>query len=179
MGTSGVLVFDAGPLIVFAKSGWLGVLKALVGERTALVPDVVIDELRTGVETDTHTQAVLESSWLAHRRLESDLEMALYAKFTRILGRNGRNQGEAGVMALAASTAGVAVIDDRVARNVARDARIPCRGSLALLNEGIQAGLLTVPLVSAVADDLLAREYRLPFKPGGFEKWAADQGWTE
>jgi hypothetical protein len=38
-------------------------------------------------------------------------------------------------------------------------------------------GLLTVPLVSKIADDLLATEYRLPIEKGGFEQWAAGQEW--
>lgn len=35
---------------------------------------------------------------------------------------------------------------------------------------------LTVPLVSTIADDLLANEYRLPFGSGGFEAWARANG---
>ena len=41
-----VLVFDTGPLSHFAKEGWLGVLRAVTGRRTAVVPDTVADELR-------------------------------------------------------------------------------------------------------------------------------------
>jgi hypothetical protein len=36
--------------------------------------------------------------------------------------------------------------------------------------------LLTVRLVSALADDLLTGAYRLPFGPGGFEKWSSESG---
>lgn len=44
----GVFIFDTGPLSHFALAGWLGVLKAVVADRTALIPDVVADELRIG-----------------------------------------------------------------------------------------------------------------------------------
>ena len=47
-------------------------------------------------------------------------------------------------------------------------------GVLALLCDAVDSGLLTVKLVSALADDLLATEYRLPFKPGRFEAWAIE-----
>ena len=50
------------------------------------------------------------------------------------------------------------------------------RGTLGLLIEAIHADLLTVKLVSALADDLLATEYRLPFRPGRFEAWALENG---
>jgi hypothetical protein len=43
-----IFVFDTGPLSHFALAGWLGALKAVMGGRTALIPDVVADELRTG-----------------------------------------------------------------------------------------------------------------------------------
>jgi hypothetical protein len=46
MGADEVLVFDTSPLSHFAKQNWLGLLKAVVGERTAVIPDVVVDELR-------------------------------------------------------------------------------------------------------------------------------------
>lgn len=51
-----------------------------------------------------------------------------------------------------------------------------CRRTLALLCDAIRDNLLTVPLVSAVADDLLENEYRLPFGPGGFAGWAEREG---
>jgi hypothetical protein len=48
-----ILVFDTGPLSHFARQNWLGVLKAIVGDRRALIPDVVVDELCAGpVATD-------------------------------------------------------------------------------------------------------------------------------
>jgi hypothetical protein len=50
------------------------------------------------------------------------------------------------------------------------------KGTLGLLCDAIRDGLLTVKLVSAVADDLMTTQYRLPFGPGGFEKWASENG---
>jgi len=34
--------------------------------------------------------------------------------------------------------------------------------------------ILTINLVSALADDLIADAYRLPFPPGGFARWARE-----
>ena len=57
---------------------------------------------------------------------------------------------------------------------MAGERNIAIRPTLALLCDAIREGLLTLPLVSALADDLLTSQYRLPFQPGGFERWAAE-----
>lgn len=59
-----------------------------------------------------------------------------------------------------------------------RGRNVTARRTLGLLCDAIRQGLLTVPLVSALADDLMQDSYRLPFGPGGFAKWAAEQGLT-
>jgi hypothetical protein len=66
-----ILVFDAGPLSHFARQQWLGTLKAVVGTRTALIPDVVLDELRIGAAQDSRIQAALDADWLERRDLSS------------------------------------------------------------------------------------------------------------
>jgi hypothetical protein len=57
-----ILIFDTGPLSHFARQNWLGVLKAVVGERTAVIPDVVVEELRAGSVLDGRVQAVLDAT---------------------------------------------------------------------------------------------------------------------
>lgn len=168
------LVFDTSPLTHFARENWLGVLKAVVGEREALIPDVVVDELRAGAASDSRIQAVLEAQWIAHRELLSDEEVSAYANFAAFLVKKGRNRGEAGVLALASTTKAVAVVDDGAACRAGRAHGVRCQRTLALLCEAIQQDLLTVKLVSALADDLLMGQYRLPFGPGKFEAWATD-----
>lgn len=93
------------------------------------------------------------------------------------MGPDRRNVGECGVLALAETMPdSVAIIDDRVARNAAQGRKIAVRGTLGLLCDAIRRDLLTVPLVSALADDLLSNDYRLPFEPGGFALWAEAAG---
>jgi predicted nucleic acid-binding protein len=168
-----VLVFDTGPLSHFALADWLGVLKAVVGDRKALIPDVVAAELRAGSATDSRIGAVVDANWLEVRALHSDDELSHFAYFSSLLVKGDRNLGEAGVLALAKSMSATVVVDDRAARKAARDNGVELKPTLALLCEAIRLNLLTVKLVAALADDLLATEYRLPFTPGGFEAWAA------
>lgn len=174
MDQADVLVFDTGPLSHFALADWLGVLKAVVGERTAVIPDVVAAELRAGGATDSRIPAVVDASWIEVRVLHTDEELAQFAEFASLLVKDDRNVGEAGVLALAKTLSATAVVDDRAARKAAQDHSVALRPTLALLCEAIRLELLTVKLVSALADDLLATEYRLPFTAGGFERWAND-----
>lgn len=171
-----ILVFDTSPLCHFAREGWLGVLKAVVGGRTAVMPDVVAEELRVGAARDSRVQAVLDASWIQERELRSEAEITAFSVFSELLVRGVRNRGEAGVLALASTSGGVAVVDDTAPRKAAKRHGIVVRPTLTLLCEAVRHGLLTVPLVSALADDLLIGKYRLPFAPGGFEKWAGENG---
>ena len=171
-----ILVFDTGPLSHFSQENWLGVLKAVVGTRTAVIPDMVVEELRVGAARDGRIHAVLDATWIEQRELVDDRELMAYGSFAELLVSGTRNRGEAAVLALASASGGVAVVDDGAARRAARDHKVPYRPTLALLCEAVRQGLLTVRLVSALADDLLVGVYRLPFGPGGFEKWAVEHG---
>lgn len=169
------LIFDTGPLSHFALSGWLGVLKAVVGERIAVIPETVVEELQVGAIRESRLQDVLAAESLLRRSLLNPGELQAFAGFAERLAVGRRNLGECGVLALGATLPGASVVvDDAAARRAARDAGIAVKPTLALHLDAIRGGLLTVPLVSALADDLLAAAYRLPFKPGGFAQWVED-----
>ena len=172
MGQVEVLVFDTGPLSHFALAGWLGVLKAVVGGRTAVIPDLVATELRAGGARDSRIAAVANAPWLESRALHTDDELLHFAYFSSLLVKGERNWGEAGVLALSKAMSATAVVDDGAVRKAAKDSGVLLRPTLALLCEAIRLELLTVKLVAALADDLLATEYRFPFAVGGFEEWA-------
>ena len=170
-----ILVSDTGPLAHFAKENWLGVLRAVLGERTAVIPDTVVSELKNGVHGRPYLRAVLEAAWIHQRDLTTELEE--FATFAALLvGSDGRNLGEAGVLAYAKAHGATAVVDDGVARQAAKTHKVQCQGTLALLCDAIRSGLLTVALVSEIADHLIEGEYRLPSGPGGFARWANQQG---
>lgn len=171
-----ILVFDTGPLSHFAKGGWLGALKAVVGTRRAIMPLQVVDELRQGVHANPFLQSVLDADWIEHRELDGENDLRQFAKFSERLVAGGRNVGEAAVLALASTMDALAVVDDAAARKAADRHGVRLKPTLALLCDAIHADLLTIELVSALADDLIATKYRLPFRPGGFEAWAREEG---
>ncbi len=119
-----VVVFDTGPLSHFALAGWLGLLKAVVDGRAAVVPDVVAAELRAGAVRDSRIAAVLDEPWIQIRELHTDQELTHFAHFSSLLVKRDRNIGEAGVLALAKATDAMAIIDDGAARKAAADSNI-------------------------------------------------------
>ncbi|GII87281.1 hypothetical protein Ssi03_52710 [Sphaerisporangium siamense] len=176
MNAEEVLVFDTGPLSHFAINNWLGPLKAVVGTRRALIPDVVVQELQTGAVRHSGVAAVLTAPWIEKYQLCSTDELAAFGRFSALLVKKDRNWGEAGVLALASTMGAVAIVDDRAARKAAETHKIKNRPTLALLCDAIRQGLLTPTLVSELADDLLSSEYRLPFPRGQFVTWATENG---
>lgn len=176
MSTGDILVFDTSPLCHFARENWLGVLKAVVGERTAVIPDTVAHELRTGAMRDSRVQAVLDASWIEMRELRTDEEIAALAEFSGLLVRGERNWGEAGVLALASTLGAVAVVDDGAGCKAARNHGVTVRRTLALLFEAVRGELLTFALVKALVNDLVIGQYRLPCKADDLEQWAKDNG---
>lgn len=171
-----ILVFDTSPLTHFAAGGWLGALKAVVGQRRAVVPDLVVDELKRGAATRYEVRSVLEAQWIEHHEMSSQSELIEYARFEKLLVGGGRNQGEAAALALAASIGAAVVVDDAAGRKAGRDAGLNVVPTLRLLCEAVQSQLLTLELVEHLIDDLLATEYRLPLKSGEFRLWAANNG---
>jgi predicted nucleic acid-binding protein len=173
-------VLDTGPLSHFARSQWLGVLKAVLSDSQVIIPDVVEAELRNATGQHPYLRAVLDADWIGVVPLDTDAQLTAFSYYEqRLVGPNGRNIGECGVLALAeTSLNAIAVLDDRVAVKVAARRKVTVRRTLGLLCDAIRRGLLTVPLVSAVADDLLEHSYRLPFGPGGFANWAQQEGLT-
>lgn len=174
--TPQVLVFDTGPLSHIAKQGWLGALRFITSECCAVIPDTVVVELRAGLPQRPYLDMILNAPWLTQHILSSSPELDAFAEFSSFLVAKGRNRGEAGVLAYAKAHGATAVIDDRPARNAAQRHGISCRGTLSLVCDAVNQGQITIAMASALADDLLESEYRLPFKRGEFMPWAKDNG---
>lgn len=103
------LVFDTGPLSHFAQAGWLGILRHILGNRRAVIPETVVAELRTGVASRPHLSLVLEASWIEQHELVSDEELREFARFSSLLVVRERNRGEAGVLAYAKANRATAI----------------------------------------------------------------------
>lgn len=61
-------VFDTGPLSHFAEAGWLKILQVVTGDRLALIPELVYDELSgAGRVTSSTRPYSLASVTSSHR----------------------------------------------------------------------------------------------------------------
>jgi predicted nucleic acid-binding protein len=169
------LVFDKGPLGHFASAGWLGLLKTITGDRPAFMPDLVRDEILGAVENHPHLRSVLDAEWLQVRPIVELEEIVALSSYTSRLAVGRKNLGECGVLALAKANGWSAVLDDRVARKAGEADGLRVSGTVALLVEGIRSHGLTLRLASSVIEDLLIDDYRLPFQPGDFERWAREE----
>lgn len=170
------LVLDTGPLSHFAKEGWLGALRMIIGHRRAVIPDVVVAELHAGRTRYPWLQQVLEADWIDQVELASEVEVQAFASFSSLMVVGDRNIGESGVLAYANVHGAIAVVDDGHARKAAADRGVKTQSTLRLLCDGIGQGLLTTKGVSVIVDHLIEGKYRLPFAAGEFEKWAIENG---
>lgn len=172
-------IFDSGPLSHFAKAGWLGLLKLVAGEHPVIVPDTVHTEFLDAVGRHPHLSLVLDAtaSWIRISPVEGASQLVAFAKYSGLLvGNDGKNLGECGVLALAETLPATAIIDDGAARKTASTNKVALRGTVGLLLDAVRDHGLPRDTAGAVADDLLATAYRLPFEPGLFIRWATENG---
>jgi len=77
-------VLDTGPLSYFARSQWLGVLKALLADVTVVIPDVVEAELRDGAARHSYLQRVLDAGWVGVVRLDKSPQITAFTYYTNL-----------------------------------------------------------------------------------------------
>ena len=170
-------VVDTGPLSHFARAGWLGVLRFIAPQNRILIPDTVELELRQSLTSHSWLPSILETSWIEVAPLTTADELLAYARYAqRLVGDDGRNTGECGVLALAEARGLIAIIDDQAGVKAGTAAGVSVRRTLGLLCDAIVEGRITVEMASALADSLLETDYRLPVPPGGFARWARESG---
>ncbi len=169
-------VFDTGPLRHFAAQGWLGALRFLAGGRSVYIPDSVERELQRAAENIPAARQVLEAEWIrVHRTPDLDYVQA-FAHYASRLAVGEKNLGECGVLAMGQIYGCEVVLDDAVPRSVAEERGIRVTATVPLLCAAIRARRLTTVMVEALADDLLAGTYFLPFSPGGFRRHVLENG---
>jgi predicted nucleic acid-binding protein len=179
MSDADAVVFDTGPLRHFALRGWLGILKFLTTDKAVLIPETVEVELKRQSHEEPLLQQVLQADWITVDRSTDIAYLAAFARYETRLVADGQNLGECGVLALGSTRGYELVLDDATPRRIAENERLKVTATLPLLCEAIRAKQLTVPLVEALADDLIIGTYYLPFQPGGFRQWALENGLLE
>ena len=99
-------------------------------------------------------------------------EITAFAGWSMRLVSGSHHRGEAAVAAWAESHRAVAVIDDRDASQVMKQAGLHVHGSLWMLCNAVKAGRINERTAAGFVDAVAATGARFPFPSGGFTSWA-------
>jgi predicted nucleic acid-binding protein len=143
------LICDTSPIQYLYQLGLLEILPAL-GERI-FVPPVVVEELAAGRSLGISLPDIETLNWMTIQCPTSEIALPLVAHL---------GPGETEVLMLMLEMPGaVAVLDDRVARQIAETLELRFTGTLGLLLDAKNAGLVTG--VRPLLDRLNALQFRL------------------
>jgi hypothetical protein len=156
-------ISDTSPLQYLFQAGVLDLLPHLFG--TVLVPPAVADELRAGRDLGVSLPEIDGLNWVIVRSPSSASALSL---------GHGLGDGEREALTLALENGGTTVLlDDSLARRVARTLGLPVVGTLGILLRAKHAGLLSEIL--PVVDRLGALRFRLhPATRGAVLKLAGE-----
>lgn len=138
------LVADAGPILSFARAQQLDLLREVVG--TLLIPEAVYDDIVVRGAGRPGAQDVHMSTWIRRERVQ---ERSLIDQLPLKL-----HSGEREAIVLAKEQSVALLIDEREARRIALGLGIVCIGSLRILTEAKERGIISQ--VKPILDALIA-----------------------
>ena len=151
------LVFNSTPLIYLAKVGLLPLLKKLPHERltTAGVKREVVDVGKEKAAKDAFIiEEAIQKGVLKIAKITDKVFLQTLSKIPEL------HLTDAEVLALAKEIEGIAVVDDRVAREIAKIYRIEHGGTIFILALLIARGLITKAAARTALDDMISLGWR-------------------
>ena len=151
------LVFNSTPLIYLAKVGLLPRLKELPPERltTAGVKQEVVDRGKEKAAKDALIiEKVIQEGTLRIGRIADKGLLRVLSSIPEL------HPTDAEVLALAKEVGGIAIVDDRVAREVARTYGIEHGGTVFILALLITRKLITKEAARTALDDMIGLGWR-------------------
>ena len=163
-------VFDTTSLSHFALIDRIDVLGDFVRSVPCGTSSVVLEEIRQGVSKHPQLGAISGQQWLAHHRIDDSIaRLGRFVELSSVFGaQNGRNFGEASVLAVAMELGATAIIDDLSAKRVALAHYGAVHGTLWLLAQVWRTGGATETQLCNLVDQLADSGMRLPCKGGEF-----------
>ncbi|MFG3339759.1 hypothetical protein [Glycomyces sp. NPDC048151] len=160
------LVFDTTCLSHFAIADRIDVLGDFVRGVPCRSTSVVFEEIRRGLVKHPELRTIAEQEWITFERIDASIDrLAQFVHQTTLLGtQNGRNLGEASVVAVAQELEATAIVDDLGAKLVARRHYDHVHGTLWLLAEIWRVGKATEVELCNLVDLLAGSGMRLPCK---------------
>jgi hypothetical protein len=142
-------ICNTSPIQYLYQLGHLELLKQLCG--SIVVPPAVVDELAAGRALGVSLPDAAAIEWIKVRRPTSEKALPLVTDL---------GPGEAEVLMLGLEAPGaVVILDDGLARDIARAHRLPLKGTLGVLLEAKQTGLIHE--VKPLLDRLQELRFRL------------------
>lgn len=145
-------VFDATPLIVFAKADRLDVVDVLDDER--VIPTAVYEEV-----VETGVAEGYPDARRVKRAVEADTFSVVDAPdstlYEELAASHPLSAADAAVLALARGRDGIAVMDERAGRGVADAEGIETRGTAYVVLTGVKRGELSPSTARTVLDEVV------------------------
>lgn len=170
------LVFDASPLVHFARAERLDVLRQLVGDVRCVAPEAVFEGVAAVAVSHPQAGRVASLDWLERARVDGLRELQAFAVYARVLGVTQRDVGEASALAWAEVHRATAIVDDRVGKRAGMDRGVEVHGSLWLIFEGFNHGLLDRLDVEDLVGALVDSEAWFPCSAADAFEWGKREG---
>lgn len=155
MSASAPVVSNAGPLVVLAKLNLLHLLRELYGRicfARSVYDEVVVGGMRQGYE-DARTLRLFLDQMGWHPEEVDPADISADLREARL------DRGERDTLALAASLGSpLVLIDETVGRQIARERGLTVRGSLGILVEAYQRGLIQADQLRLYFDEMTSRQ---------------------
>jgi len=148
-----MLLLDNTVLSNFALVNRIELLTKALGSQIATTPQV-IDEFNVGVAKGRLPETKLD--WLEVINLESEEETLFHELLIRV------NAGEAACVSVASQRNGRILTDDRDARKLAAQLKIPVSGTLGILLRLVQIEALTLSEANEILGLMVTSGYRSP-----------------
>jgi uncharacterized protein len=144
-----IIVSDSGPIISFARAGYLKLLRQLFQE--IVIPEAVYKEIAIIGSGRAGAKEVISGKWIKKRKIENRLRIK---QLPAMLGL-----GEKEAIILAQELNAVLLIDDRKAREAAKENGVSCFGSLRVLKEAKDKKLIEA--IKPIGDELRDKGIRI------------------
>lgn len=148
-----MVLLDNTVLSNFGLVGRIELLTTALGNQVATTLQV-IDEFNNGVARDRLPKIKLD--WLEVINLEAEEEILYQELLNRV------NAGEAACLAVASQRNGRILTDDRDARKLAAQLKIPVSGTLGILLRLVQIDALTPSEANEILGRMISKGYRSP-----------------
>lgn len=147
-----IVISDTTPLISLIKIESLDILEKMYKE--VIIPKAVYDELIINIDYQSEIDIIRKCTFLQIKIVEENLSVSLLQKQLKL------DLGESEAIVLANNIdADLIIIDERKARRIAKDIGLNVTGTLGILVEAKQRGL--VKELKPLLDKLIKNEIRI------------------